>query len=144
MNCLTASAVPWNHFLPASPGVCVAAKTCLPNFRNPYALNFKPHLLSYMIREFKARFVRFWCILCVRVLGRDVYLHETISEVDTITMISPVNVTIKGGRIELGQYKYLVYSAVYAVAHRNINKPVTSSYRNLQKHRSSKHIVFTL
>jgi hypothetical protein len=30
INCLTASAVPWNHFFPASPGVWVAAKTCLP------------------------------------------------------------------------------------------------------------------
>ena len=29
VNCLTASAVPWNQFMPASPGVCVAAKTCL-------------------------------------------------------------------------------------------------------------------
>lgn len=29
INCLTASAVPWNHCIPASPGVWVAARTCM-------------------------------------------------------------------------------------------------------------------
>ena len=27
INCLTTSVVPWNHFCPASPSVCVAART---------------------------------------------------------------------------------------------------------------------
>lgn len=50
-NCLTASAVPWNHFLPASPGVWVAARTyhkkrskqlspCLFLFPNHFPRNF--------------------------------------------------------------------------------------------------------
>lgn len=35
MNCLTASAVPWNQVFPVSPGVRVAAKTYLSDQQNP-------------------------------------------------------------------------------------------------------------
>lgn len=40
VNCRTASAVPWNHRLPASPGVWVAAKTCASSEIN-YTLEIK-------------------------------------------------------------------------------------------------------
>jgi len=61
----------------------------------------------------------------------DNYLNKPISKFVTISMISAVDMTVKGGRIILRQYAYLVYSAVDAVAHRNINKPVASSNRDL-------------
>lgn len=63
---------------------------------------------------------------------KDHYLNESISEVDTVTkIVSPSNVAIKGGRVELSHDEYLVYAAVDAVAHRDINKSIASPNRNL-------------
>lgn len=42
-----------------------------------------------------------------------------------------MNVTIKRGRVELRHDEYLVDATVEAVAHGNIDEPVTSSNRNL-------------
>jgi hypothetical protein len=60
------------------------------------------------------------------------YLNRSISEIDTPAEICAVNVTIKRGRVELGHHEYLVYATVEAVAHWNVDKPVTSSNRNLR------------
>lgn len=42
-----------------------------------------------------------------------------------------MNMAIKRSRIELSHHRYLIYATIEAVAHREINKPITSSNRNL-------------
>jgi hypothetical protein len=42
-----------------------------------------------------------------------------------------MNMAVKRSRIELTHHKYLIYTTVEAVTHRDIDKPVTSSNRNL-------------
>ena len=42
-----------------------------------------------------------------------------------------MNMAVKRSRVELGHHEYLIYAAIEAVAHRDINKPVTSSKRDL-------------
>jgi len=64
----------------------------------------------------------------------DTYLHTSIAKVDSISEIGAGDVTVEGCRVELGQYKYFVEATVYAVAHWDVYKLVTSSNRNLQKH----------
>jgi hypothetical protein len=59
------------------------------------------------------------------------YLNRSISEVDPPTKIGTMNVTVKRSWVELSHNKYLVYATVETVAHGDINKPVTSSNRNL-------------
>jgi hypothetical protein len=60
------------------------------------------------------------------------YLNRSISEIDPPAEVRAVNVTIKRCRVELSHHEYLVYATVEAVAHGNIDKPVTSSNRNLR------------
>ena len=59
------------------------------------------------------------------------YLNRSISEIDAPAEVRAVDVTIKRCRVELSHDEYLVYATVEAVAHRNIDEPVTSSNRNL-------------
>ena len=60
------------------------------------------------------------------------YLNRSIGEIDAPTEVRAVDVTIKRGRVELSHNEYLVDATVEAVAHRNIDEPVTSSNRNLR------------
>lgn len=59
------------------------------------------------------------------------YLHRPISKVDPPTKVCMMDMAIKRSRIELSHHKYFIYSAIEAIAHRDVNKPVTSSNRNL-------------
>lgn len=102
-NCLTASAVPRNHLFPASPGVWVAAKTCVTIYQ-PWCCQFHQNLKLY------------WKIK----IG--VYLDIAISECDTIAkVVSPSNMSVKRGRVELGENVNFVDATVDTVAHWYIN-----------------------
>jgi ribosomal protein L9 len=59
------------------------------------------------------------------------YLYRSISKVDLASKVCTMNMAVKRSRIELSHHKYLVYTTVEAVTHRDIDKPVTSSNRNL-------------
>ena len=71
------------------------------------------------------------------------YLNRSISEVDSPTKVCAVNVTIKRSWVELSHNKYLVYATVETVAHGDINKPVTSSDRNLSNATKGKNKIQT-
>ena len=59
------------------------------------------------------------------------YLYRSISEGDPTSKVCMMNMAVKRSRVELGHHEYLIYAAIEAVAHRDINKPVTSSKRDL-------------
>jgi hypothetical protein len=62
-----------------------------------------------------------------------VYLHRPIAKSNPLPeVISPCNVAIERLGIELGENVDLVYLAVYAVAHRDVNEPVASPDRHLK------------
>jgi hypothetical protein len=59
------------------------------------------------------------------------YLYRSISKGDPASKVCTMNMAIQRSRVELSHHKYLIYTTVEAVAHRDINKPVTSSNRDL-------------
>lgn len=61
------------------------------------------------------------------------YLDRPITKSNPLPeVISPCNVAIERLGIELGENVDLVYLAVYAVAHRDVNEPVASPDRHLK------------
>jgi hypothetical protein len=62
------------------------------------------------------------------------HLYRSISKVDPAFKVCTMNMAVKRSRIELTHHKYLIYTTVEAVTHRDINKPVTSSNRYLIVH----------
>ena len=59
------------------------------------------------------------------------YLYRSISKGDPASKVCTMNMAVKRSRVELSHHKYLIYTAIEAVAHRDINKPMTSSKRDL-------------
>lgn len=69
------------------------------------------------------------------------YLNKSITKVDPIsTIIGSGKMTVERLRVELGEDKNFVYTTINAVAHRNINKPVTPSNWHLGTRKKKKKI----
>lgn len=60
------------------------------------------------------------------------YLNKSIPKIDTIPeVVCASEVAIERPRIELGHHIDLVYSAINAVAHGNVDEPIASTDGNL-------------
>lgn len=124
MNCLTASAVPWNHFFPDSPGVWVAANTYHDHRRR--------------IRNTCRRY-RGVSSIGLYIDHISAYLNKPITKVHTISqIIGSSNVAVKRLGIKLGEDVNFVNSTVDAIAHWNIYQSITPSNWYLKDHKKMK------
>lgn len=100
---------------------------------------------TFLLREKKKNFAPLFLITVVtrkiHVPKGTSYLDKTVPEIDPISKVGPGNMTVERSRVELCQHKDLVYAAIDAIAHRNINQTVTSSHCDLQ---ITHHLVIKL